>query len=121
MNKLFALTLSALLLSTAALSYADGAQIDDAKTAGKTAQMAKKTSDGSASPMMMDNMKKMQDQMAKLHASKDPKERAKLMQDHMQSMQETMKMMHDGKRMDMMQMMMDQMMEHQKAMHDMGK
>ena len=39
-------------------------------------------------------MKKMQEQIEKIHASRDPKERQKLMKDHMDSMRESMKMMH---------------------------
>ena len=94
---------------------------------------------------MQDNMKIMQDQMKKVRATKDPKERQKLMQEHMQTMQKNMEMMRgmggpmmatmggqDGgqmsgmdpkqrqemmeKRMDMMQMMMEQMMQHDQMM-----
>jgi periplasmic protein CpxP/Spy len=131
MNKIFALLLSVLLLAPV-LSYAEKAHHDDTNAStSKAKPTADKTYDSGPSSMMMDNMKKMKDQMAQLQAAKDPKEREKLMQDHMQTMQETMKMMHDskgmmadrkgGKPMHMMQMMMDQMMEHQKAMQDMGK
>lgn len=131
MKKFLTLTLTALLL-TPALSQADDAHHADAKATTKTAEAPKKANDNSAPSMMMENMKKMQDQMAKLHAAKDPKERDQLMQEHMQTMQETMKMMHDSKgmmsgtkrggmHMDMMQAMMDQMMDHQKAMQDMVK
>jgi hypothetical protein len=38
-------------------------------------------------------MKTMQDQMAKIHSTTDPKEREKLLKEHMQSMREGMKMM----------------------------
>ncbi len=44
-------------------------------------------------PQMQDNMKKMQQQMEKIRATTDPKERQKLMQAHMQAMQENMKAM----------------------------
>ena len=131
MNKITAVCFSA-LIAAPMLSLATDAQHDDAKTSAKTDRSAKKATDGTTSSMMMDNMKKMQDQMTKLRATKDPKEREKLMHEHMQTMQETMKMMHgsqdmmtgakqDGKRMDRMQMMMDQMMDHQNAMQGMGK
>ena len=42
---------------------------------------------------MQENMKTMQQQMAKLRATTDPKERQKLMREHMQTMQENMKTM----------------------------
>jgi len=42
---------------------------------------------------MQENMKTMQQQMAKLRATSDPKERQKLMREHMQTMQENMKTM----------------------------
>jgi len=42
---------------------------------------------------MHDQMKKMQEQMEKIHATSDPKARSKLMQDHMETMRETMKSM----------------------------
>ena len=45
-------------------------------------------------PQMQENMKKMQLQMNKIHATTDPKERQKLMQEHMRSMQANMKAMH---------------------------
>ena len=47
-----------------------------------------------AMPQMQDNMKKMQDLMAKIHASKDGAERRQLMQQHSKAMQEQMAMMH---------------------------
>ena len=42
---------------------------------------------------MQDNMKSMQDMMAKIHASKDPAERQKLMQEHSKAMHAQMEMM----------------------------
>ena len=131
MNKILVLALSILLL-TPILSYANDAHHDDAKVPSKTSSTAKQPNEKTASPMMMDSMKKMQDQMVKIRATKDATERDTLLQEHMQTMQETMKMMHDskgmmagakkdGKHMDMMQMMMDQMMDHQKAMQGTGK
>ena len=92
---------------------------------------------------MQENMKTMQQQVAKLRATSDPKERQKLMREHMQTMQENMKTMRGmggpmmmgggpmagmdpknqqemmGHRMDMMQMMMEQMMQHDQAMDSM--
>jgi hypothetical protein len=81
------------------------------------------------------NMKKMQEQMAAIRATTEPKERGRLLEAHMQAMQVTMQGMQkgDGCMMTssngmpmqgsearggtgMMQMMMDQMMQHQKAM-----
>ena len=44
-------------------------------------------------PVMQENMKKMQQQMEKIRATADPKERQRLMQEHMQAMQENMKSM----------------------------
>jgi hypothetical protein len=44
-------------------------------------------------PRMQDNMKKMQDLMTKIHASKDPAERRQLLQQHGKAMQEQMGMM----------------------------
>ncbi|MFL6581370.1 MAG: hypothetical protein ACJ8G2_11575 [Burkholderiales bacterium] len=41
-----------------------------------------------------DEMKKMQEQMERIHATTDPLERRKLMEEHMQTMRETMKTMH---------------------------
>lgn len=76
---------------------------------------------------MQGHMKKMNQQMAKIHSTKDPDKLDKLIADHMQSMHDHMKMMHGmmgGKsgdmskrmgmmeqRMDMMQMMVEQVVE----------
>ncbi len=84
---------------------------------------------------MQDRMKRMQEQMDRIHKTTDPKERQKLLDEHRQTMMENMKamrgmgMMHgDAKggpmkgdptaqaaqmeqRMDMMQMMMEHMMQ----------
>jgi hypothetical protein len=112
-----------------------------AQAAPQPAQSAK----AKDSAAMMDNMKTMQEQMQKLRATTDPKEREKLLAEHMQTMQQTIAMMHDmggstmcdqmlggmhdrkassgstEKPMDMMQMMMQQMMEHQQAMQGPAK
>jgi hypothetical protein len=45
-------------------------------------------------PQIHANMQKMQQQMGKLLATTDPKERQKLMDEHMLAMQETIKTMH---------------------------
>lgn len=96
-----------------------------------------------AMPQMQDNLKKMQDLMTRLRASKNPTERQQLMQQHSKAMMDQMGMMRgmgsgqggttkgDGmmnhdmmdhqamqSRMDMMQMMMDQMLQHQEAQQD---
>ena len=49
--------------------------------------------DDKQTAQMQEHMKKMQQQMEKLRATTDPKERQKLMQEHMQTMQENMKSM----------------------------
>ena len=93
---------------------------------------------------MGDHMKKMQDLMAKIHASKNPTERQQLLQEHRKMMQEQMDRMHGAggmrgmgpgehgmkdrdrkmdhqmmqRRMDHMEMMMEQMLQHQDAEHD---
>jgi hypothetical protein len=46
-----------------------------------------------AMPRMQDNMKKMQDLMAKIHASKDAAERKQLLQQHSKAMMEQMELM----------------------------
>ena len=43
---------------------------------------------------MMDNMKKMQELMARIHATTDPAEREALMKEHLKAMREQAKMMH---------------------------
>lgn len=92
-----------------------------------------------ATASMMGNMKVMQDQMTKIRAATDPKERAKLLDEHFKTMQDTMKLMMNsnggcpmmgggasgqGGMMgngNMMQMMMDQMMQHQNMMQPPAK
>lgn len=85
---------------------------------------------------MQDNMRAMQEEMAKIHASKDPAERHALMAQHMRAMHEQMRLMHGNMgggmqggmqggmggcgqmgsgHMGMMQMMMDQMQQHADA------
>jgi hypothetical protein len=43
---------------------------------------------------MMDNMKKIQELMARIHATTDPAEREALMKEHLKAMREQAKMMH---------------------------
>ena len=70
----------------------------DTKAMQKEVPLTSKTSSATAEfsmpPAMMNNMKKMQQQMEKIQATTDPRERQKLMQQHMQTMQENMKAMH---------------------------
>lgn len=86
---------------------------------------------------MNPNMQKMQEQMAAIHKTTDPKEHARLLDEHMETMKAMMQDMQKGSggmmmgngmpmqgkeasggmgMMPMMQMMMDQLMQHQKAM-----
>lgn len=108
----------------------DQATATPAKSAATTAAST------DATATMMGNMKTLQDQMAKIRATTDPKERGRLLDEHMKTMQDTMKlmmgnnggcpmmgsasggMMGNG---NMMQMMMDQMMQHQNMMQSPGK
>jgi len=95
-----------------------------------------KSKANSQNQAMMDSMKTMQDQMEKLRAATDPKERQRLMQEHMKTMRDTMAAMHGmlgtamgggmgtgmtQRRMDTMQMMMEQMIEHQSAMQNQAR
>jgi hypothetical protein len=109
--------------------------------AASSAQPPGKPADSAAMARMQDNMKKMQDLMAKVRASKEGPERQQLLQQHSKAMREQMDMMRgmpsggmkmgDGMmnqmmmnhqamqgRMQMMEMMMGQMMEHQDAQQD---
>jgi hypothetical protein len=87
---------------------------------------------------MQDNMKRMQDLMAKISASKNPEERQQLLKEHSKAMRDQMDMMRKmgaGRsgmmgsdmmknhqtmmdRVDMMEMTMGQMMQHMDAMQD---
>jgi hypothetical protein len=131
-KNLFA-ALCASALATAAL--ADDAHHPEDKTAPVPAQPAAKSAPQSSdATAMQGNMKRMQEQMARIRATADPGERQRLMSEHMNTMQESMSKMHDmmgnGKGMDsramqrqmgMMQMMMQQMMEHEAAAHSAPK
>ena len=96
MNKL---KLSIFLASLFALPMTQAADEDDHSAHHPDAdqQQAAPAPDEKAAGMAMgkmrENMKKMQEQMQKIHATTDPAERRKLMKEHMQSMQEGMKMM----------------------------
>lgn len=141
-------SLSRALAATALISLLTTITIDTARAADEhdahhPAAAAKASSGTPATPAearsgAMDNMKKMQQQMAAIRAEKDPTQRAKLLDEHMQTMQATTQMMQRDKgctmmdsgmmkngesdgSMNMMQMMMDQMMQHQKAMQGSGK
>jgi hypothetical protein len=130
------------VLFVSSLVFAEDAHHPEQAPQGKAPQ-ATSSSDPSKDrnaqqQSMMENMKKMQAEMEKIHQTTDAAERQKLMQAHMQSMREQMTMMRsmgggmmsdDPKTsqkkmeecMDMMQMMMEQMMQHQEAMQPMPK
>jgi hypothetical protein len=123
------------LSSLAAIAFADDAHHPDEKAQPAPPQAAPKAPrDAMEMSSMQANMKRMQEQMAQIRASSDPKERERLMDEHMKTMQESMSKMHSmmsgGKamdsrqrlellerHMDMMQIMMQQMMEHDAAGH----
>lgn len=68
--------------------------------AAPSADVAKPTAtepqSGKNMQMMEQHSQKMREQMAKIRAAKDPKERQKLMQEHMSAMREGMKMLKDA-------------------------
>jgi hypothetical protein len=80
-----------LLLATAAAAQDTGGQSPAAQ--GGAAVPPAATSAAASSSPMWHNMQTMQEQMAKIHATKDPKTRAKLLDEHMKTMQETMQLM----------------------------
>ncbi len=98
MNKL---TLTIFLTSLLAIPVAQAADEEDHSAhhpAADPAQADAAPEDKAAAmgmEKMQDKMKKMQDLMAKIRATTDPGERAKLMKEHMSSMQESMKTMGD--------------------------
>jgi hypothetical protein len=121
------MTLKPILFTLGAGVFALPAIAEDAHHPEEKIQAPAKPAAG-----MPADMKRMQEQMAQIRASTDPKERQRLMGEHMKTMQESMGkmsgMMGGGKsmepgqrmqmmerRMDMMQMMMQQMMEHEAA------
>lgn len=139
-NAIFTVITAATFMA-AAPAFGDDAHHPDQS---KSAPNAFAPTSAKGSESMMNNMKKMREQMQTLHATTDPKEREKLLQEHMQTMQSTMAMMQgmdcpmmrggmmggekrdakgdeyptDGSKSSSgtMHMMMEQMMEHQKAM-----
>ena len=116
-----------LVAAACAAALAATAFADDAHQHGEPALPAASNPAGD----MPEMMSRMHDQMMKIHATSDPKERARLMDEHMKTMQEAMPMMQGmkegagmgsaqrmdamGRRMDRMEQMMQQMLEHQKA------
>jgi len=102
-NTLKTLTLScslgALLLGTSlvlAQAPADehaGHHPDGTPPPATSTQPPGKTGDSAAMDRMQSNMKKMQDLMAKIHASKDGTERQQLLQQHSKAMHDQMDMM----------------------------
>jgi hypothetical protein len=94
MNNKMPLAFAALLLAAspalrAQQSPADAKVNPPAPAAADTARYDQQLADVQA------NMKKMQEQMDKIRAAKDPAVRQKLMQEHMSTMQATMGLMHD--------------------------
>jgi hypothetical protein len=115
------------LAAACALALAAPSFADDAHHPGEQAKPAASAPAGKMPEMMT----RMQGQMKQIHATTDPKERARLMDEHMKAMHESMPMTRGmeegsgmsgaqrmdamGRRMDMMEQMMQQMLEHQKA------
>jgi hypothetical protein len=138
-----------LLLATAAAAQDTGGR-NPAAQGGATVPPAATSAAAPSAPMWR-NMQTMQEQMAKIHATKDPKARAKLLDEHMKTMQETMQLMGNGgcpggmmngggmmggrgmmggagpgqggpgPRGNMMQLMLDQMQQHQQVMQGTAK
>lgn len=69
--------------------------VDTGKAAPDTAAPAMNMDTGQPSAKSQANMDKMKQQMDKISATTDPKERQKLLQAHMETMQENMKTMRD--------------------------
>jgi hypothetical protein len=101
--KASALTLSVVALFLGASAVLAQAPVDEhaghrpagapPPPASPAAQSPAQGMGAAAMPRMRDNMKKMQELMAKIHASKDPAERQQLMQQHSRAMHEQMQMM----------------------------
>lgn len=116
-----------LLAAACAAALAATAFADEAHQHEQPAKPTASSPAGKMPEMMM----RMHDQMMKILATSDPKERARLMEEHMKTMQEAMPIMQGmkegagmgsaqrmdemGQRMDRMEQMMQQMLEHQKA------
>lgn len=87
-------SLFAVLLVTGSLALAQGVvAATDQTQPPKEASMAG-IGAGIATMPMHQQMKRMQEQMAKIHEATAPEERRKLMKEHTESMQDMMKMMH---------------------------
>jgi hypothetical protein len=86
-------------------------------------------------PMVQDHIGRMQQQMDRLHQTRDPKEREKLVKEHLQTMRDTIRAMHGTSgeaqradpqqwrdaidlRMEVIQVMMDQIIQHQQLLHE---
>ena len=137
-----------MLASMATLAVALPAAAQTPASAGNQAPAA---ASSGATAAMVRNMQTMREQMAKVHATTDPKLRARLLDEHLATMQATMQlMMANGGgcpaggmmgrgamggngvmgngmmgagagRGNMMQLMMDQMMQHQDALRGQGR
>ena len=130
----------AIVLSTALAAGSAFAQTTPAEHAQHHPEGQAASAPAASMPMMAEHMKKMQDQMRKIHEAKSPVERKRLMDEHMKAMQQGMSMMGGmsgmsgtspvgpgqrmqmmEQRMDMMQKMMEQMMQHEAATPEAGK
>ena len=75
------------------IAFALSAPIVSAQDKSAPAKPAMRMDMDKQMPQMQENMNTMQQQMEKVRATTDPKDRQKLMQEHMQAMQENMKTM----------------------------
>src|SRR5215213_7241981 len=107
------MTLKPILFTLCAGVFALPAIADDAHHPDEKIQAPAKPAPAKPAAGTQGDMKRMQEQMAQIHGSTDPKERQRLMGEHMKTMQESMGkmggMMGGGKSMDPGQRM--QMME----------
>jgi len=129
MKKVHLLTVAVLLAFPQPSLYAVDAHHPEKQAQGKSMPKAgQKGMSGGMMESMPAHMKKMMQQMQKIHKTRDPDKRDLLLEEHMQTMHEGMEMMQGmgggmmggdmpgrmdmmEQRMDMMQMMMDQMMQ----------
>ncbi len=80
--------------SLAGVAMADDAHHpENAPAPAVSAPAAKSESPKMGMAGMQDHMKRMQEQMVKLRAASDPKERERLIDEHVKTMQESMSMM----------------------------
>jgi hypothetical protein len=82
------------LLFAAIVACAMAAPVVTAQDGAAPVKMAKGMDTDRQMSAMQVNMKEMQRDMERIHATTDPKERQKLLQEHMQAMQQGMKTMH---------------------------